>query len=229
MTYLLNIIIYVIARLLQLSFRISYEGIGHLSQQKNHILAVWHQNLLPGILAQVERPYVVIVSRSKDAEPVAYTCQRLGHRVTRGSSRKNGVDKGGTTARDEMITWLKSGLPGAVTVDGPKGPAFRAKIGIIHMAREAQCAIVPYTVKATHYYQFNSWDRFQLPLPFSKIIVSYGPPISADELRELSDEQALKMLDERLSLESSELEGRLKKAPKPSYSQPRSRRNKYSS
>ncbi len=152
----------------------------------------------------------MIVSKSADAEPVAYTCEKLGHKVVRGSSRKGDVCKGGQAAKNDMIGFLKEGHPGAVTVDGPKGPAKKIKPGIIKMAMESGCAVVPYTVKAQSYYQFKSWDEFQLPKPFSKIIVHYGKGFDVngnevefekkaqeieDKMNELNDIIAKKALD----------------------------------
>lgn len=174
-------IIYFIALILKSTYRFEYRGEEELlklkKEKRNYLLAVFHQNLLPAIFAQIKDSYVVIVSRSRDADSVAYTCEKLGHKVTRGSSRRNGKDKGGKEAKDEMVDWLKKNYPGAVTIDGPKGPAKKVKPGIVKMAMESNAVIVPYTVKAKHYIEFKSWDRFQLPLPFTKIIVHYGKPI----------------------------------------------------
>lgn len=131
---MLNIIIYTIVRLLSSTFRYreyQKENI-EASEKKNgrsgYLLGIWHQQLFQGITAQTGREYVVIVSRSKDANAVAYTCRKLGHRVCRGSSRaKDGRDKGGKVAMEEMVDHLKQGIPGAVTVDGPKGPGQRGQ------------------------------------------------------------------------------------------------------
>lgn len=74
-----------------------------------------------------------------------------------------------------MVDELNQGLPGAVTVDGPKGPAKKVKTGILTMAKQANAVIIPYTVKSSRYIEFKSWDLFQLPYPFSRIVVDYGP------------------------------------------------------
>ncbi|MCF8059716.1 MAG: lysophospholipid acyltransferase family protein [Bacteriovoracaceae bacterium] len=181
--------LYFLVRLFDLTYRYRFhnsevlENAAGLSEKGNYLLAIWHQNLFQGILAQSTRKYVVIVSRSKDAEPVAYTCQKFGHSVARGSSRsKTGVDKGGRIAMEEMVDLLKSGLPGAVTVDGPKGPAKKVKPGIIVMAKKAGIPIIPYAPLARNYWQFNSWDNFRLPKPFSIIDIYYGEPLTVTDL-----------------------------------------------
>ena len=163
------------------------------NKKQNFIFAIWHQNLFAGILAQTGHQHIVIVSKSKDAEPVAFTCKQLGHQVVRGSSRKGNVDKNGQAAKEEMIECLKSGLPGAVTVDGPKGPAFKVKPGIIGMAKKSGAMLVPYVITPVSYWQFKSWDTFRLPKPFSKILVSYGEPIKVNEKNESYEEDLLKL------------------------------------
>jgi lysophospholipid acyltransferase (LPLAT)-like uncharacterized protein len=177
----ISVLLYTIARMLHMSYRYRFSGNIILQDLKknnqNFIFSIYHQNLLAGILAQTGYTHVVIVSQSKDAEGVAYTCQKLGHKVVRGSSKKGNIDKNGKVAKEGMIESLKAGCPGAVTVDGPKGPAFKAKPGIIDMAIKSGCVIVPYIVQPESYWEFKSWDKFRLAKPFSKIFVSYDRPI----------------------------------------------------
>lgn len=90
---------------------------------------------------------------------------------------KKGVDKGGRAAKDEMIDMLQQGLPGALTVDGPRGPACIVKPGIIEIARITGLPIVPYTPLAVRSWRFRSWDAFRLPKPFSRIDIHYGAPL----------------------------------------------------
>lgn len=212
MIHVINFFLYGITRLLQLTYRFEFvnpERLHHLNtQKKNYLLAIWHQNLLPGILAQHERPYVVIVSKSKDAEPVAYACQKLGHLVTRGSSKKKGVDKGGAAARDEMIEYLIKGYPGAVTVDGPKGPAKVVKPGIVQMAIASKSVLVPYIVKSKQFFEFNSWDKFQLPKPFAKVSVYYGEPIDPQHYDNDPDRTRI-ALEEQIHADEKILQARL--------------------
>ena len=184
-----------------------------------YVLAIWHQNLFAGILAQ-RRRHCVIVSRSRDGDPVSYLCRKLGHEVLRGSSRKkDGRDKGGKLAKDEMIECLRAGLPGAVTVDGPSGPAFEVKPGIIEMARLAAIPIVPYLCLPRRYWSLPSWDAFRLPKPFTRIDVVYGAPIHVPMDAEFSDfpryqaaiADALAVLE--LSAKASRRVGELATAP----------------
>jgi len=192
---MLNRIIYFIVRLFHLTYRFRFQNPEALPE-KGYILAIWHQNLFQGILAQTGKEYVVIVSRSKDAAPVAYTCKKLGHKVALGSSRsRDGRDKGGKQASEEMVQILKEKVPGAVTVDGPKGPPKKVKPGIIAMAKKADIPIIPYAPIARSYWEFKSWDKFRLPKPFSIIDVHYGKPI---DVKGMEMEKAILKLEEQL-------------------------------
>jgi lysophospholipid acyltransferase (LPLAT)-like uncharacterized protein len=168
---------YWLVRALASTYRFRYAGGRRSPAAPSYILAIWHQNLFAGILAQTGRSHVVMISRSRDGDAVATLCQRLGHHVARGSSRKRDVDKGGHAAKNEMVDMLQQGLPGALTVDGPRGPAREVKPGIVEIARVTGLPIVPYLALPTRYWTFPSWDAFRLPKPFARIDVHYGAPI----------------------------------------------------
>lgn len=185
MKLLLIVLVYAMVRLLFATYRFRYHGTEHVERARgmgrgSYVFAIWHRNLFAGILAQSATPHTVIISRSRDGDPVAFLCRRLGHFAVRGSSKKRGRDKGGKEAKDQMIERLKAGSPGAITVDGPSGPADEVKPGIIEMARRAGVPVVPYATVPQRCWTFNSWDRFRLPKPFSRIDVYYGAPYAID-------------------------------------------------
>jgi lysophospholipid acyltransferase (LPLAT)-like uncharacterized protein len=177
---LLATLVFIIVRTMMATYRFRFQGVSKRANPvdcPSYILAIWHQNLFAGILAQTGRRHVVIVSRSRDGDPVSFLCQRLGHLVSRGSSKKGTRDKGGKEAKDEMIEVLRSGVPGAITVDGPSGPAHVVKPGIIEMARATGLPIIPYLPLPRRYWSLKSWDRFRIPKPFSRIDIHYGTPL----------------------------------------------------
>lgn len=172
-------LVYLLVRTLAASYRFRSVGAARSDEAAagGYVLAIWHQNLFAGILAQRGERHCVMVSRSRDGSPVSYVCEKLGHLVLRGSSRRGDCDKGGKLAKDEMIEVLKTGLPGAITVDGPRGPARQVKPGIIEMARLSRTPIIPYLTLPARYWSFPSWDAFRLPKPFTRIEIHYGTPI----------------------------------------------------
>jgi lysophospholipid acyltransferase (LPLAT)-like uncharacterized protein len=163
-----------------------------IGKDQSFMLALWHQTFIPGIIAQKGNYQKIsgMGSRSKDANAASYATARIGLHVVRGSSSKNGVNKGGKEARDQMLNLMKQGITGALTIDGPKGPAKEVKPGIIDMAKKSGCAIVPYLVIPEKYWEFNSWDRFRIPKPFSKIIIHYGEPFTISKEANGEDFQA---------------------------------------
>ncbi len=158
------------------------------------IFSVWHQNLIAAAFGQKAGKLVLLGSKSRTADPIVRFTETLGHEVVRGSSAGGNRDKGGKAAKQAMIIKLAEHKQGAVTPDGPRGPAFKAKPGIVAMASETGLAIVPLCVKATRYWQFKSWDKIQMPKPFATLDVYYGPPIAV--AADLSEEQRAALLDQ---------------------------------
>nr|MBV6630576.1 DUF374 domain-containing protein [Oceanococcus sp. HetDA_MAG_MS8] len=152
------------------------------------VMAFWHQNLVSAIMAESgRRCFTTMISRSRDGEAIAHVVRSLGHLPARGSSARGGRDKGGRQARDELVAYLQQGYPGAVTVDGPLGPLYEVKFGVIDMARKAGVPVVPYFVVPQRYWTVPSWDRLRIPWPFTTIDVYYGPPITVPEATQTRD------------------------------------------
>lgn len=171
---------------MHLTYRYRYHGIENVQAAKasngGYIYSCWHRNVIASTLSQSKGQYVVMVSRSKTADPIAAVCRSFGHTVVRGSSakyknNKPKKDKGGAAAKAEMIEALKSGLNGAVTADGPTGPACQAKLGILDMARKTGLAIVPFAGIPENAWELSTWDRMLIPKPFSRINVYYAQPL----------------------------------------------------
>ncbi len=126
------------------------------------IYVFWHRCLLPIAWFARGRGFGVLVSQHFDGEIISQTAERLGYRLYRGSSTRGGGD-----ALLEMTAALERGQPIALTVDGPRGPRFRAKGGAIQLARATGAPIYALHVSPRHCWTMRSWDRFQIPKPFS--------------------------------------------------------------
>lgn len=176
-------LIYYFVRLLNLTYRYEFIGLENKIKvreahpKKTYVYALWHQNLIGAIFSHIGEKFTMVISESKDGELVAVTCEKFGHSPARGSSTR-----GGKKALIEIVKKVKNGMPGALSVDGPKGPPHVVKPGVIEVARLAQCAILPLSPYPTKYWTFEkSWDKFRMPKPFSKIIVVIGEPIYVGE------------------------------------------------
>ena len=136
-----------------------------------------------------------MVSLHADGEMIAQTMYKLGIRPVRGSSTR-----GGKKAFHEIVSRLSKGITGAMIPDGPTGPRHQFKPGTLYIAQQADAYLLPMTFSANKNIVFRSWDKFMLPLPFSKNIVLYGKPvripqnISPRELVKIKNEFELKMI-----------------------------------
>lgn len=141
------------------------------------LFATWHCHLLfPLYYARhyyaAQLPLVVMASPSRDGEFIAEVARGLGFIVCPGSRRKGGVQ-----ALQTMAVYFRRGHSGGLIADGSRGPARVAQKGVLFLAREAQVPIVPLAVASRRKITFNSWDRFELPVPFSHLAVLVGDPL----------------------------------------------------
>ncbi len=183
MTHLLSLLIYYFVRILNLTYRYRYVDLENVKKAKdfsskgNYLAALWHQNILATLMAHKDiGRHAMIISRSKDGELVARAAELLGNIAVRGSSHRGGFE-----AKTNMAKYLQEGISGAISVDGPKGPAKESKNGIVELARDIQVAILPIIALPQRYISLKSWDRFRIPIPFTKILVAYAEPIIVDK------------------------------------------------
>lgn len=132
--------------------------------------AIWHQRMVAGIFRFQYRRYVTMASRSRDGDVIAGFLFWWGFRVVRGSS-----SRGGGEALAEMIEALRrKGNGAALTPDGPRGPARRCKVGILRLAEAVDAPIMPVGSSSTRPRFLRSWDRYLVPMPFSRCVVVFG-------------------------------------------------------
>lgn len=144
-----------------------------LLESRKVIFTFWHSRILLISYIFKRLNAVTMVSKSDDGEIIARILHRQGQFCVRGSSKK-----GGLRALAQQIKLLKeTGNPGAVIPDGPQGPCCKVQPGVITLAQKTGFAIVPITYSARRVKVFNSWDRFMLPVPFTRCRMIYGEPI----------------------------------------------------
>jgi lysophospholipid acyltransferase (LPLAT)-like uncharacterized protein len=154
--------------------------LNHLDQGGKVLLCAWHQQFFSAIRHfQVYGRYRpgIMISRSKDGAVVAGVARRSGWHPVRGSS-----SKGGKAALREIISHLNRFRLAGHIVDGPRGPAGKVKPGVIRMAQATGAVIVPFYVSADHCWLANSWDRFMVPKPFSKVTLRFDTPFHLEKV-----------------------------------------------
>jgi hypothetical protein len=167
---------FLLIRLIGLTIRYETEGWENFeaieSEGKLPIYSFWHDRIFAGTYFFRNRGIVVITSQSKDGEYIARFIKRLGYGAIRGSSTR-----GGTKALVEMIRGMKQGLPMAFSLDGPKGPRYVAKSGAVLLAKKTGNPMMPFVVECKHFFKLNSWDRLQIPRPFTAARVIIEKPV----------------------------------------------------
>ena len=136
------------------------------------ILALWHGRILAGLHYFRDRGVVVITSQNFDGEWIARILERFGFRTARGSTSRGGVG-----ALVQLRQDLGAGRPVAFTVDGPRGPARVAQPGAVWLAGATGQPILPYHIEARRYWTAGSWDRAQIPRPFTTVAMAIGEPL----------------------------------------------------
>lgn len=144
------------------------------------IFALWHNRLClcMKVYEGFVRPHhqrgelAALISASKDGALLADVLRNFGVQPVRGSSSRRGAQ-----ALRELTSWAARGYSLAVTPDGPRGPRYMVQEGVIALAQVTGLPIVPYSCQLDWKIRVKSWDRFQIPLPFSHCEMTFGAPI----------------------------------------------------
>jgi lysophospholipid acyltransferase (LPLAT)-like uncharacterized protein len=135
--------------------------------------AFWHQCILSSAWIWRHRGIVVLNTVNFDGQWTRRVIERLGFGTAQGSSTRGGVE--GLSA---MAGSLEAGRNVAFTIDGPRGPRYVAKPGPVILARRTGRPISVFHIGVEHAFVFRkAWDHFQLPLPFSRVVMFVAPPI----------------------------------------------------
>ena len=169
---------------------------------RRYVYAVLHAQQLSFILLSDDVPILAMVSASTDGEWLVSLCRARRIIPVRGSTRRNRTDKGGRAALMKLADGVRAGLPALLAVDGPRGPRNGVHRGVVDLARQTDACIVVAGVFApkSRFVLERTWDRTQLPRPFSTLTGRFRPPIDP---REFTDAASLR---ERVAAELLALE-----------------------
>jgi lysophospholipid acyltransferase (LPLAT)-like uncharacterized protein len=120
----------------------------------------------------------MLISQSREGGVVVHAANTVGADIVRGSSAKNGAQKGGIEAMRLMTRHIQAGGIVGMTPDGPRGPRMRVKRGTVQLAKLAGAPMLPVAWSASNRIVFEkSWDKSILPLPFGRGALVWGDPI----------------------------------------------------
>jgi lysophospholipid acyltransferase (LPLAT)-like uncharacterized protein len=183
-------LVFVIARIVALTLRTKWVDPHNFRDgqaEQPVIIAIWHNRLalcMEGyrLARRRTKGMAALVSASKDGGLLAAILERFGVQPVRGSSSRRGPQ-----ALLELTTWAERGYDLAITPDGPRGPCYVVQDGVMGLAQVTGLTIVPAAVNVRWKITVKSWDRFQIPLPFSRCEVVMGKSLSVP--REVTDEE----------------------------------------
>jgi lysophospholipid acyltransferase (LPLAT)-like uncharacterized protein len=118
-----------------------------------------------------------MTSANFDGQWTARILEHFGNRTVAGSSSRRGM-----RAMLELKRLVEQGHPAAFALDGPRGPAGVAQPGAGWLAAATGNPILPFHAEASRHWTLRSWDRTQIPKPFSTVAIAIGAPVQPGEL-----------------------------------------------
>ena len=165
-----------------------------IEEGKNAIFAFWHGRQFLLFHNHRNIGCVIPASESRDGDIQSGVLQRFGFDVVRGSSKRKG-----DRALLGMVQGLRKGKIVAMAVDGPRGPLHEVKPGILYLAGKLNKPIIPVATSAKWRWILKKpWDKYLLPVPFTKAVIVYGEPVVVDGTTEAELESKRQDLEKAL-------------------------------
>ncbi|MDF1793823.1 MAG: lysophospholipid acyltransferase family protein [Thalassobaculaceae bacterium] len=174
LTWILRGYLRLLLATLRLERRVDPAAAALIDSGKPFLGAFWHNRL--GLIATAwarGRPMGMVHSSHGDGRMLGAALSDFISRPIEGSTRRNPMG-----ALRGMLRALEDGVPVALTPDGPRGPRMRCQMGVVEAARRSGVAIIPVACSSRPRIQAGSWDRFLIPLPFTRGVVVIGTPIA---------------------------------------------------
>jgi hypothetical protein len=168
-------VVWLLLRTIGLTWRfeaIAEDGVEPLLEGRGagaEIFCFWHQCVLPCAVYYRKTGATILISRSFDGELITRVLELLGFNAVRGSSSR-GAREGLLGLKDV----IESGRPAIFTADGPRGPIYQTKMGPIKLAQMTGARIGAFHLEPERAWVMGSWDRFMVPKPFTRIVVSWA-------------------------------------------------------
>ena len=194
-------------RVLGATWRIEWRGLERLEQaracSKQVLFSIWHGRLFVSSYSHRGSRIQVLASEHPDGDLMGRTIARLGFGHIRGSTTR-----GGAMALRELAAALRSGFDVGLTIDGPRGPQGVVQQGTIELSRMTGSAVMPMSNSSRPRVLLRSWDRFQIPLPFAKVVIAYGEPFVVPSGASPDERERYRLrLEEGLNMLTASLDG----------------------
>jgi lysophospholipid acyltransferase (LPLAT)-like uncharacterized protein len=206
---LLSTALRVLAKTVRIQYVNGEELFARWARDEPVILAFWHNRVVMMPIPSRGRRVCILNSQSPDGEIATRALARWGIHSVRGSATRGGV-----RGFMQLIDAYRAGCDLAIVPDGPRGPRYVVKPGIIHLARATGAPIFPVTYAATRQRELHNWDRLIIPLPFSRIVYVAGAPLTVPRHVDDSEVEALRReLEARLTAITERAEAQATRHP----------------
>lgn len=144
---------------------------------QTRVYCLWHRSLLSIAYHFRKRKIAILISPSFDGELITQTIRRVGYTPVRGSSSRGGA--AGLLGMETVLDMTNGAHCNyaAFTVDGPRGPVYRAKPGGVKLAQQVGGGVGIFYAAPDRTWELRSWDRFLIPKPFSTVVIAWQPPV----------------------------------------------------
>jgi lysophospholipid acyltransferase (LPLAT)-like uncharacterized protein len=179
--YGVGLLLFVYLLILRVSTKVKIVGLERLAKNSNHIFSMWH-SFVPLGLTSATHTIPRILDRAPQAwmqhpiwymKPIHVLLRLMGvKKIILGSTGHSGRD-----AAELLVDYLRIGYSTVINPDGPNGPAFVLKKGILHLSLQSNVPIVPLRFSSSSYRELKTWDRKKFARLFSTIEMKIGEPI----------------------------------------------------
>ena len=168
--------------------------------KKPFIVCLWHDRLmLAPCVWKWKKPLHVLASSHRDGRLIAKVVENFSMPVVYGSTGRKGV-----AAAKNLIKLVRSGEYIAIIPDGPRGPRHKLAPGVVAISRLSNADILVYSFAVKRFRRLNSWDKFIISWPFNRGVMVWGKSISPQELKKLSEDEAINLVETRINEASKE-------------------------
>jgi hypothetical protein len=171
--------LWLLRRTIRIEYRNDAPMLEFVGRKRSIVFAFWHADMVMILFATSDYyrrglgRAAVLASLSQDGEVLARTVRRFGVDPVRGSS-----SRGARSGLKGLEHYLAATGHVGIAVDGPRGPRHTAKMGVVLTAKHTGAPIIPFSVRYEHSWRFRSWDRTEIPRPFSRCTVTFHEPIT---------------------------------------------------
>lgn len=169
---LISAVLTVLVRTLRVQFVDAGGLLGRWARGERVILAFWHNRVVMMPAQARGRNVCIMNSEHRDGEIATRALARWGIRSARGSATRGGV-----RGFLRLVDAYRAGFNLAVVPDGPRGPRYQVKPGVIYLAKVTGAPLFPVSYAASRKKQLRSWDQLIIPLPFARVVYVVGEPM----------------------------------------------------